>query len=136
MSSSAEFQKLVFDTLTADAAIMAIAAGVYDQVPADPFGSRTAYVSFGPMDTVDDDADCITGVELTLQVDVWSRAVGSVEAKRLTDLVRKALHRRSLELSANALVDTWVELTRVFRDPDGVTTHGVVQVTAMLEEPA
>ncbi|GCA51789.1 hypothetical protein KGO5_04246 [Sinorhizobium sp. KGO-5] len=143
MSSAAELQKLYFDTLKADSDVMALAYGVYDRVPEKPFGpvdaagntSKTAYISFGPIDSVEDDAECITGLEVTAQIDVWSRAVGFVECKRLVDLVRKALHRRSLALTENALVDTWVELTRVFRDPDGQTSHGVVQVRAMIEEP-
>lgn len=135
-SSSAELQKLVFDTLKANAAIMALAHDVYDRVPANPFGPKTAYISFGPEDSTEDDAEGITGREVTLQVDIWSRAPGFVECKRLTDLVRRALHRTSLELTDNALADTWVTLTRVFRDADGVTSHGVVQVTATIEETA
>jgi hypothetical protein len=135
-SSSAEVQKLVRDTLIGNSEVMALANGVYDSIPANPFGSKTAYISFGPEDTVEDDAECITGIEVTLQIDVWSRAVGSVECKRLTDLVRKALHRKSLTLTDNALVDASVDVTRVFRDPDGVSTHGVVTATFRVEEPA
>lgn len=136
MSSSAELQRRVFDTLTANTAIMALANGVYDRVPSDPFGAKTAYVSFGAEDAREDDAEGIAGLEVTLQIDVWSRAPGFVECKRLTDLVRKALHRKPLTLTDNALVDAWVTLSRVFRDPDGVTSHGVVQATFMIEEPA
>jgi hypothetical protein len=133
-SSSAELQKLVFATLKANAAIMDIAHDVYDRVPASPFGTRSAYISFGPEDAREDDAEGISGREVTLQIDIWSRAPGFVECKRLTDLVRRALHHTSLEMADNALADMFVELTRVFRDGDGVTSHGVVQVTALIEE--
>jgi len=120
---------------------MAIAHKVYDHVPSKPFGpvlpdgstAKTAYISFGPVDSVEDDAECITGVETTQQIDVWSKAPGSLECKTLTDLVRAALHRQSLTLSEHALVDTWVELTRVFPDPGG-DHHGVVQVRCIVEE--
>lgn len=134
MTSGEDLQRLVFATLTGNGAIMAIANGVYDSVPTDPFGEKTAYISFGPTDSIEDDADCITGVETTMQIDIWSRAVGALECKTLTDFVRRALHRKSLQLTEHALVDTWVTLTRVFRDPDGLTTHGVAQVTCMIEE--
>lgn len=134
-TSAIELQGLYYSTLKADSDVMALAANVYDRVPDSPFGTKTAYISFGPIDTVEDDSECITGVEITAQIDVWSIAPGFVECKKLTDLVRKALHRKSLSLSTNALVDTWVELTRVFRDPDGETSHGVVQVRAIVEEP-
>jgi len=139
MTSGEELQRLYYTTLTGTAAIMALASGVYDNVPASPFGAKTAYISFGPSDSTEDDPECgdvASGVEITTQIDIWSRAVGAIEAKTLTDLVRKALHEKSLSLSENALVDTYVALTRVFRDPDGLTTHGVVQVTAMIEEPS
>lgn len=135
IGSSAELQKLVYATLTGNASIMALANGVYDRVPTDPFGAKTAYVSFGPEDSREDDAECITGLSTTLQIDVWSRAPGYVECKKLTDLVRKALHRKPLVLNENALVDVWIEMVRVFRDPDGVTSHGVIQVTFTIEEP-
>lgn len=134
MSSSAELQKLYVDTLKDVGALTAIAHDVYDRVPADPYGSKTAYISIGADDSTEDDAEGISGVEVTTQIDVWSKAPGKIECKQLTDLVRRLLHRRSLKLSENALCDTWVTLTRVFPDPDGLTTHGVVQVTAMIEE--
>lgn len=134
MNSSEELQRLLYSTLNTDAAIKAIANGVYDRVPADPFGSKTAYIVLGETDDVEDDADCITGLEKNTTIHVWSRAVGKVECKRLVDLVRKKLHRASLTLADNALVDTWVESTRAFADPDGLTTHGVVQVRCIVEE--
>lgn len=131
----AELQKLLFTTLTGTAGIMALAGGVYDRVPADPYKTKTAYVSFGPSDVVDDSADCIISGEHTFQLDVWSKAVGQVEAKRLVDLIYGALHEQSLELTENALAEIRVDFRRVFVDPDGLTTHGVVTVTALIEEP-
>ncbi len=135
MTSSEELQRLIVATLTGAPEIAALVGGVYDKIPASPFGAKTAYISLGPMDSAEDDAECVTGVEVTVQIDIWSRKDGSLEAKTLTDMVRRRLHRRSLTLSENALCDSWVVLTRVFRDPDGLTTHGVVQVTFMIEEP-
>ncbi|MDE3796985.1 DUF3168 domain-containing protein [Sinorhizobium meliloti] len=134
MSASAELQKLLFTTLTGTTGIMALAGGVYDRVPADPYKAKTAYVSFGPSDVVDDSADCIISGEHTFQLDVWSKAVGQVEAKRLVDLIYRTLHEQSLELTENALAEIRVDFRRVFVDPDGLTTHGVVTVTASIEE--
>lgn len=135
MDSLEELQRILYSTLKADNAVMAIAGGVYDHVPANEYGTKTAYVSFGPVDTTDDDADCISGITVTVQLDCWSKAVGAVECRALVGAVRKALHRKSLTLTDNALVDIWVTLTRVFPDPSGVT-HGVVTVSCMIEEPA
>ncbi|MDW9792119.1 DUF3168 domain-containing protein [Sinorhizobium meliloti] len=134
MSASAELQKLLFTTLTGTAGVMALAGGVYDRVPADPYKTKTAYVSFGPSDVVDDSADCIISGEHTFQLDVWSKAVGQVEAKRLVDLIYRTLHEQELQLTENALAEIRVDFRRVFVDPDGLTTHGVVSVTARIEE--
>ena len=134
MSSSSELQQLIFETLTGNGAIMALANGVYDRVPTNPFGEKTAYISFGSEDANEDDAEGIDGLEATTQIDIWSRAGGRVECKNLTALVRKALHEKELQLPTSALVEIRVVLTRIFADPDGETTHGVVQVTAMIEE--
>jgi hypothetical protein len=135
-SSSAELQKLVRDTLMANADITALAAGVYDNVPASPFASKTAYIVLGETDGTPDDAECIYGVEANITLHVWSKAVGKVECKRLTDLVRRALHRQPLSMTDNALVSIEVEFHNVRTDPDGVSSHGIVQVRALIEEPA
>lgn len=134
MTSSEELQRLIKTTLEADANIMALAYRVYDHVSGtSPFGSKSSYIAFGPLDTVEDDADCIAGVETTIQVDIWSKKEGAIECRRLTDLVRRALHHRSLTLSEHALVDTHVALTQVFPDPSK-DHHGIVQVTCLVEE--
>ncbi|MBB2973949.1 hypothetical protein FHU14_004488 [Mesorhizobium sp. RMAD-H1] len=114
---------------------MDLVNGVYDRVPENPFGTKMNYISFGPSDGGEDDTECITGIRVTCQIDIWSRAVGQMECKRLVDLVRRTLHRKPLKFETNALVDIWVEVTRVVRDPDGLTSHGIVTVTAIIEEP-
>lgn len=131
----AELQKLLYDTLRLNTPIMALLGGVYDRVPAEPWKGKTAYVSFGPSDVADDSADCITSGVHSFQLDVWSKAVGQVEAKRLVDMIYKALHEQDLALSDNALAETRVDFRRVFPDRDPLITHGVLSVTASIEEP-
>jgi hypothetical protein len=137
IGSSAEVQKLVLDTLKANSDVMALANNVYDNVPQSPFGTKTAYISFGPSDTHDDGSDdCAVNLQTTLQIDVWSIAVGAVECKKLVDLVRRAFTGKPFTLTENAFIDATVELARVMMDPDGATHHGVVQVSFLVEEPA
>lgn len=135
MTSGEELQRLYYSTLTGTSAIMALANAVYDRVPPNPFGEKTAYITLGATDSAEDDAECISSIEINTTIHVWSTAVGALECKTLTDLVRKALHKKSLALSENALVDTLVESARTFADPDPLTTHGVIQVRATVEEP-
>jgi len=134
MTSSEELQRLIKATLEADANVMELAFRVYDHVSStSPYGSKNSYIAFGPMDTVEDDAGCISGVETTIQLDIWTRKAAAIECRRLTDLVRRALHGKDLTLTENALVSIRVPLTRVFPDPSQ-DHHGVVQVTCLVEE--
>lgn len=135
MSASSELQKLIRDTLKASESVMGLVNEVYDSVPANPWGSKGAYLSFGPTDVVEDDAECIIGGSHTVQIDCWTRSVGSVHCKQIVDAVKAALHEQDLELTNYGLVQMRVTMRRVFRDPDGLTTHGVVTVEADIEEP-
>lgn len=136
MSSSLDLQDLILRTLKGTPAIMDLVNGVWDQPPTDYLSDpKAAAITFAGSDTAEDGADCVDGVEITVQLDVWSRKVGFPNCKQITDLVRKALHNQELSLpSENALVQVWVPLTKVERDPDGITSHGVVIVTAAIEE--
>ena len=136
MTISEEIQKLLLDTLKADAGLMALVNGVYDSPPVDTVRfakPKEAFISFGPVDVVDDFAECIDGETHTVQIDVWSRTVGYIGCKRIVDTVKAILNRADLALATNALVEVKVPLARVFRDPDGVTSHGVVSVELMVE---
>ena len=133
MSASAELQKLVRTLLLADTRVTGfIGERVFDERPE---GAAYPFIEFGPSDVVEDGADCIDSGEHTLQLDVWSRAPGHVEAKRLVDAVKTCLHQREASLDDYALVEMTVDFRRVFDDPDGKTKHGVVTLRALVEEP-
>ncbi|MBD9372112.1 DUF3168 domain-containing protein [Rhizobium sp. ARZ01] len=140
MSVAVELQKMVFAALKADASVSSLIGGrVYDRIPTGTNGKVTAtfpHVGFGPYDFVSDDADCITAGEHTLQIDIWSRAVGRGEAKQITDAVRRALHGYEADMGVYRLVEMRTDFARVIGDPDGLTSHGIVTVTAVIEEPA
>ena len=126
-------QRLIFLRLTSFASLVAlIGSRVVDPPRVDEV---MPYVSFGPSDWQEDDADCIDGRIETIQIDVWSTAQdGQREAKAICDAVKEALHNYEADLGDHALASMRVPTVRVFRDPDGITTHGVIQVEAMIEE--
>lgn len=133
MSASRAFQKAVVAALKADATVASfVGARVYDMAPAD---AGYPYLSLGPSSTVPDDDEGIEGREETLQIDVWDRSNGLMHPCRaIADAVYAALHEVTLSLDgAYANVETNVTLMQVFADPDGLTAHGVVQVTGMIE---
>lgn len=133
MSVSVSFQDLVLALLGSDTAVTSI---VGDRI-VDGNSDDLAYpnITFGPSDYTPDDADCINGREETLQIDCWTRQDGKKwPCRQLVDAVKAALHDAEGDLSAGALVQMRVVLVRVLDDPDGITTHGVVQVTGLIEE--
>lgn len=131
MDADLELQGLIISTLKADAGVAALVGQrVYDSVP---LNAQFPYVSFGPSDSLEDDADCITGLNISQQLDAWSRAVGFPEVKRISDAVRAALHDKDFALSVNALVFFEHRQTRTFRDPDGLTNHAALSFEASVE---
>lgn len=128
-----ELQGAIVARLKANATVTALIAGrVYDAVPPTPM---FPYVSFGPADELSDDVDCVTGFEISMQIDCWSRAVGFPEVRRISDVVRAALVDTDLPIADNALVYFTHRITRVFRDPDGLTSHAAISFQAFAEQP-
>ncbi len=132
-SPSLELQSAIVGRLKAFGALTAIiGTRVYDPVPKSPV---FPYVSWGPDQSISDDADCITGFEVSIQIDAWSLAVGLPEVKRIAEAVRAALHDYDLPLIDNALVSIRHRQTQNLRDTDGLTNHAVIEFVALVEQP-
>ncbi|MDR6432028.1 DUF3168 domain-containing protein [Brucella pseudogrignonensis] len=133
MSVSVALQDLIISTLKADPKVSALVADrVYDGPPEKP---TFPYISMGASDFRTDDADCINSREETIQIDCWVRRNGRKwPCKEIVDAIVGALRNVTGELSNGTLVGLNIELSRVLDDPDGITTHGVVQVTGFIDE--
>lgn len=117
-----QIQTAIYDALTASPAI---ASGrVYDRVPPEP---TYPYLTIGDEQTLDDGNACDDGWELFTDVHLWSQAVGFPEVK---GLIAEAASRLAgiADVPGLTLIASIVESTRVFRDPDGLTSHGVVSM--------
>lgn len=133
MSASRAFQKAVVSALQADPAVAAaVGARIYDTPPID---AVYPYISLGNMDTTPDNDEGIEGRVTTLQIDIWSRDNGLRHPCRaIVDAVYAIFDEATLALDGPyANVETNVFLAQDFMDPDGLTAHGVVQVSAMIE---
>lgn len=118
------------------AAAPPIAGGrIYDRVQSGPGGQKVTfpYVSHGPSLVISDDADCITGYEVFLTLDVWSREPGQKEAKGVAGDVKLLLHGSDLPLANHALVTLQHDATRYLTDPDGVTVHAAIEFRALCD---
>lgn len=132
-SPSLELQAAIVKRLKSVADVTAlISSRVYDRVPTGP---TFPYVSVGPKQILFDDIGCQTGFEIFIQLDAWSRSPGFQEAERIAETVRAALHRYDFSLTDNALVSFEHLQTRVLRDPDGLTSHAVIEFVALVEQP-
>ncbi len=133
MSVSAELQKLIYDTLVADAAVGALVGDrIYDGSPSD---SEFPCITFGPSDSVPDDMECVNARTESIQLDVWARSQGRMRpCREIMDAVRDALHLADLSLTTNSLVLIRVDGMRLFMDADGITAHGVITVEADVEQ--
>ena len=130
-SPDLELQGVIVETLKADPDVTALVADrVYDRIPQAPV---FPYVNFAGSDETEDDADCIKGSAIFIQIDAWSRKPGYPEVKKIANAVRNALHDADLVLNTNALVMIEHRQIRVFRDPDGLTSHGVIELQAFVE---
>lgn len=107
---------------------------IYDNVPAFvlwPYltiGESSSHAVFGSADYEADD--------VFFDVHVWSRHVNgtSTEAHRIRSAVGAALHTAGLNLGSSAALARIVRTTsRMFRDPDNLTWHGVVSFEARVE---
>lgn len=131
MDVDLELQGMIITTLKASPDVVALVGDrIFDTVPLKaPF----PYISYGPSDSIENDADCISGADVVIQLDAWSRAVGYPEVKQIQGAVREALHDKPLSLTVNALVFLEHRQTRTFRDADGLTNHAVIEMLASVE---
>lgn len=139
---SAELQGAIYQALIADAGVMALVSGVYDRVQRDAntgnpinsvWGDELGYISLGPENTIYEDYECLRVESIQMQLDIWSRQVGRIHCKNILHEVKRVL--RGVEISGeHALILSVPDFGQVLQDPDGLTTHGVIQVQCDIED--
>jgi phytoene dehydrogenase-like protein len=130
---SLAMQKAIVARLKSHSGLSAlISQRVYDRAPQD---AVYPFVQVGYFQTVDDGAACVDGTEIFIELQVWSRSVGQVEAKSIASQVRSALREwlPTLDDPFVAIGNIEHENTRFFGDGDGITTRSVVNFKALCE---
>lgn len=103
---------------------------IYDAVPPSPDPKLFPYVVIGNVQIIDQSrTDCVTDWEATATVDVWSREVGFPNCKRIAKVCDDALAERYPAINGYRV--GWFQPSgqRFLRDPDGITSHGVLEYT-------
>ncbi|MCD7109709.1 DUF3168 domain-containing protein [Rhizobium sp. DKSPLA3] len=132
-SPELEVQGEVVRLLKADATVTGFSRRIYDQPPTAP---SFPYINIGEAQTLRRDATCLEGGDIYLTMHAWSRAVGFPEVRRIADAMVEALHLAPMTLSTNRFISIMHRQTRVFRDPDGITSHAVVEFLARYDKAA
>lgn len=131
MEPSFDIQTAIVAVLKNDSALASIIDGrVYDFVPDKP---AFPYVTLGDGQVIGDLADGMDGREVYIQIDIWSRAVGYPETKRIAGLIADAINESNLSLSDNRLLSLQFDGCRYLRDPDGVTRHAAITFRALTD---
>jgi hypothetical protein len=102
---------------------------IYDAVPT---SATFPYVSLGDCQVLPDKADCLDGVEVYPQIDVWSRSVGYPEVKTITKAVLAALDDQPISVDGFNVVVFEVQDVRYLRDPDGLSRHAAITFHGIL----
>lgn len=133
MSASLALQGAINTALRGASAVTAlVSTRIYDRVPQ---GVAFPFIQLGDGQELDDGFDCgESAVEVFLDVHVWSRAVGKVEAHQIASAIKATLHRTNPTLATGwRCVDLMVNDMRTMTEPDTLTTHIVVNCRALID---
>jgi len=128
-------QVALYQAMTGNAALVAALSdawgvpAVFSDVPEVPDpedNGRFPYVSFGPEVGTPWDTKSDFDTSVSVQIDVWSRAPGYVEIKRIMALIHAVLHHQPLTIAGASHVLTAMETGTTSMDPDGKTRRGLM----------
>lgn len=90
------------------------------------------YVQLGESQVLPFEAQCVVGVEVYLTIHTWARdGWAGDQVRDMCAAIYGALHAQSFDLGpVHRLQLIEHQTTRVLRDPDGFTRHGVIDFRA------
>jgi hypothetical protein len=109
---------------------------IFDQAPADVV---KPFVSTGPIQMLPEFGDCIDGAQATIQLDAYAAnntpgVAPTVRARQLGAAIAAALDENVLDLDPPlGMVMMEVDAVQYLREPDGITAHAIVTLTARCE---
>jgi len=111
----------------------AIAAKCQDRVYDRPLGDNSLfpYVQLGETQVLPWEAQCIDGVQIYLTLHVWAReGWAGDDVRDICAAIYDSLHAQKFPVTGHDLQLIEHQTTRVLRDPDGETRHGVIEFSA------
>lgn len=128
-----ELQKGIRAALVADSGVTAlVSTRIYDEPP---HNVTFPFIRFGSIIPRASDTDGSLGADVTLNIEAYSRETGRVEAARIAEAVRTALHRQesAVSLTGHNLIELICETYVVDQDSEGRGHDANIVFTAMIE---
>jgi hypothetical protein len=123
VDSQVAVQTAIFTALSSASYFTTNSITVYDMVPK---GTAVPYITIGDMTVVDDSTVGIGGQVITLNVHSWDQNLSSLRLKQTMAAVIATLQDENFSLGAGfALINLRFVNSQTFKDPDGLTLHGV-----------
>lgn len=117
-------QDSIVKRLKVDAALLAIVSGrVFDSVAAN---AKFPYINIGEVQVFPELGEGTDAAESSVTMHVWSREPGFLEARRIGAAIIASLHDEELAIADGSVQSMLLESARYLRDPDGLTSHGVL----------
>lgn len=137
-------QQSIFQRLSTDAALIAALSSAYGLSVVPIFadvpevdGENDAffpYVSFGPDVALPWNTKRSLGAEVSVQIDVWTRAADYAQAKAIAAMIYNRLERQPLTIAGAHHVTTDVESITTTLDPDGRTRRAMMMFKIVYDE--
>ena len=136
-------QAALYAKLTGSAALMGALSStwgfnpVFDHVPQVPDPQNNNYFPYITISQVTAnqwDTDSSFGASGILQIDVWSRARGLLQARDIGQQIYDLLHYQPLTITGATHVWTDVESVEGFTDPDGLTRRALITARVVYDD--
>lgn len=133
-SPSGSLQQAMYTRLSSDATLVTtLGAQVYDNVPD---SAAFPYVVIGDVTEGPNDTMGKTGRDLTVTVHSWSQTKSWKQIKDVQNRVDLLLDRWAVTVTGWSATHMLQEFFETFRDPDGVTRHGVARYRVHIKASA
>lgn len=132
--SDLELQEAIDIALSSDMAVTALLGSPLRLYQDTPTPVMAPYATFGTVTVTDDSNECQAATDVHLDIEIWSRATGFEEIKRIASAVRTSLNRADLSLDTQRCVLLEHVTTRHSRGNELPMKQAILTFHAILEE--
>jgi len=116
----------VYARLNGSATLLAAATGGVHDNPPQPM--MYPYAQLGESIATKDATFEADGRNIVCTLHVWSQYAGTKEAATIMGIIGDLLDEYTLSVSGCTVESCEIESSRIMRDPDGITRHGILEL--------